>query len=260
MDDIVGKISADIANSGFPVEASTGTAFSRPSWKVLHQMVFRDYDENKSRTLDVLAIKEVSKSFHGYSSFFVWCFAECKKSEKPWVFYVPPTNDLQGKATVSNYLKVVANPKIDLDASALLKKSHYFSKPPVDRTGQAYRVAFSGRGDKASAVDQIWSALNQATKSTYFFLNQFQKELSQSSKEMMILYPLIVLDGRMFMYEPVENGKNHLEETEYVKFSHQLITPNGDLEFFLVDVVTTRFLSGYIDWLEEEGDLLTGSS
>jgi hypothetical protein len=253
------KIAADIEKSGFPVEATSGAAFTKGSWRVAHQMVFQDPEERKSRAIDVLAIKDLTPAPGPFKQLTIWALVECKKSNKPWVFYAPSTDSLQDKKrTISNYLKVASRPKLDIRQSTLLEQSHYVTKEPLDRLAEAHYIAFNNPEGKSSGLDQIWTAINQATKATYFYFTELTKEMGKSgaSTDLNVFYPIVVLEGTIFLYNPDQGRETQIQQTQYVKVNHNFMTPDIDLEFFLIDVVTKSFLPTYIQWLTAEANLL----
>ncbi len=255
------QIAADIEKSGFPLEVTTGLAFTKGSWTVVHQMVYRDLEENKSRAIDVLAIKNLTPTSGPFKQLLVWALIECKKSDNPWVFYGPTTDSLQDKKrTISNYLKVASNPPVDIKQGTLFQNSHYVTREPLDRLGQAHYMAFIDPKSKSHGVDQIWTALNQASKAVYFFQTEITNDVSrkESSGELHVFYPIIVVDGPIFLYSLDQNRRTQVTETQYVKFNHDVLTPKSDLELFLIDIVAKTFLPTYIQWLSVEANSMAG--
>src|SRR6266849_6251 len=88
-------ILADILRSGFPLEIYAGSKFSAAGWNVRHQGIFRDSDERIAKYIDLSASKLVIRNFGRFDRLTITVVCECKKSEKPWVFYTPPSTELR---------------------------------------------------------------------------------------------------------------------------------------------------------------------
>lgn len=255
--DLLGRIASDIKGSGFPLEIETGSFLSNRGWNVAHQALFRDADENKSRNIDIIARKLVERPFGRFSRLNYTLICECKKSEKPWVFYAPPTTVLKEKGlALLTFLKIVSKPAIPVPGPSFYH-THYVAEGPLDRIGQAHHVPFTKPGQsKSNGYDQVYSATSQVLKAMLFNLGNLRKILREPSAPtaMMILYPLIVLDGKMFQYTVNEVGGPSLEGTDYVKYKTSYL---GSFEFveeeeFLIDIITRSFLPGYIDLVDAE--------
>ena len=175
------------------------------------------------------------------------------------MFYSPPNPVFEDKhLVISDLLKVAFDPILDLKQSELFETGHYVTREPLDRVGQAHYIAFSDPKSKSNGVDQIWTALNQTSKATYFLHTEVTKEKKGDPSEAHVFYPTIVLDGPLYLYDIAQEGKTMVRETQYVKFSHDVLTTKSGLEFFLIDIVTKNFLTTYIQWLDQEAKLLAG--
>ena len=89
------KISEEIKKSGFPLELRIANELIKRDYHVAHSLFFVDEDENKSREVDIRALKNyVFSEGIGLGKFIRNCLLiECKKCTKyPWVFLTSPGN------------------------------------------------------------------------------------------------------------------------------------------------------------------------
>ena len=142
--------------AGFPLEVVAGTRFTNKGWTPRHQVFFHDKDENKSRYVDIVAHKAVDKEFQQFKRLNYTVVAECKKSDKAWVFYTPSNSYLMKEkdlATLS-YLKIDSKPPLEPRQLKSLYHNHYVSKEPLDRFAVASYIAFS-KDKESEGYDQI---------------------------------------------------------------------------------------------------------
>lgn len=260
------KIRQDLDRSGFPLEIEVGSKFSNGSWKVTHQPVFRDEDENRSRYTDIAATKTVSEAFLDFSRLTVRVVCECKRSNKPWIFYTPPSDELKDKTmAVLSYLKFRFHPSVQPGPLiGRLYESHYLSKAPTDRLGQAYYIAFRDSPNKEGGprgYDQIFDATNQVLKALRFQVSDFETTVRKMGRGMpttvVLFYPLIVFDGQLYQYFLTHDEESVLEETSHVKYRVAFLGSSDVTEQFLVDVIAKKSLSKYLDQLDQEMEAIT---
>jgi len=249
--------------SGFPLEIEVGSLFSNRSWGVNHQRIFFDDDDKKNRYVDLSAHKTIHQKFHKFDRLSYTVICECKKSDKPWVFYTPPTDSLTKTKDLSTlaYLKYVSGPSSNFKEPYILYHNHYVSKDPLDRIGQAYYLAFAGEPNKRKSLgyDQVYEAINQVLKATIFSVQRMKGTMSLIPYALIVYYQLIVLEGKLFQYTLSDKHEAQLEPASYVKNNvDYLVSPTveGWTDRFLIDVVTKEFLPTYLDWLDEEMETL----
>jgi hypothetical protein len=247
----IDKIVNEMKKAGFPLEVVARTRFEERGWEVRSQVFFHDKEENKSRYVDLAAIRAIDKPFHKFTRLNYTVMAECKKSDKPWVFYTPSTTYLTKESDLATigYLQVISKPQLEpREIIKLLKHNHYVSEKPVDRFAVASYVPFTGD-------DQIFTATNQVLKGLQHqtgWLKQLVEKLG-APNILVVYYPSIIFDGKMYEYV-LEKEEPKLTETRYVKYdvAFHLESNGEDSQSFLIDVVTKDFLPEYIDMLERE--------
>src|SRR5437762_8673693 len=106
----------------------------------------------KPTYIDVLAMKLIEDSFGKFARLNFTIICECKKSERPWVFYAPQRVDfLLREVAAFTLIKSVAEPQIEVVEGSPLLKSRYLISDPLGNLAQSSHVALwdenkQGRG------------------------------------------------------------------------------------------------------------------
>jgi len=260
----IGAIVKDMKQSGFPLEVVAGTRITSKGWITRHQVYYNDTVDNKSRYVDIVAHKVIDRTSGRYRRLNYTVVAECKKSEKPWVFYTPPNPFLSKESDLATiaYLREVSKPELTDFAPSLFNcvlHNHYVTAAPLDRVGVAGYVGFTG-GRESQGYDQIFIATNQVLNAVQYLMEQTTlnlKLMSVGPNILVVYYPAIIFDGKMYEYILDEKEDPKLIETEYVKYEVAFqAQEKGSSSAFLIDVITKDFLARYLDILEEEMQLM----
>jgi len=82
------NIIKELKDSGYPLEIEATLVLESKGWNVLNQEGYLDIEENKWRTIDILASKNIDLPSSSVCKQLHFSLAiECKKLEKPWVFW-----------------------------------------------------------------------------------------------------------------------------------------------------------------------------
>jgi len=266
----------DLKKSGFPLEIHAGSMFSNRGWSVRHQAIFRDSSETKY--IDLVATKSHwagKGSFGRFNNLIVTIVCECKKSEnRPWVFYTPH-GSVSEPVVAFRYLKrVIDKLGFDINDLPLLSKSHYLTQEPKNRFAQANHPAYTRAtksSDSSEGHNQINYAINHVIKATLFHLQNPDPLAILLPSVLVLLYPLIVLDGSMYEYVLSEEGMPKVNKLSYLKYFATLAGPlqtwkspegivtTASEEEFLIDIVTKDRLPHYLKWLDDEIQAITSS-
>ena len=265
------RILDEMRRSGFLLEIEVGSKFSSQGWSVGHQGIFRDSDERKVKYIDLTASKLEVREFGRFGRFNISVVCECKKSEKPWVFYTPPNNALTHDPDLLSlrYVKLVSFPSFEARDYPVIQPTHYVSREPLNRLGQANYLSFGREDRPGEGFNQINSAINQVLKATKFQMDSFSPLLARMGpilqpnlRALTFFYPLIVLEGPMYEYNLRSDGEPNLQEVSYVKYQACIlgdVTASSEQEAgeipqvaFLIDIVKKELLGEYISYLEEE--------
>jgi hypothetical protein len=149
----------DVKKAGFPLEVIARGRFTTKGWEARSQVLFYDKEESKSRYVDLVAHRAIDKHFQRFVRLNYTIVAECKKSDKPWIFYTPPTSFLTKERDLATtaYLRTISKPPLEPKRAKFLYHNHCVSEQRLDRVAVASYIAFSGEG-----YDQIFAATNQA--------------------------------------------------------------------------------------------------
>jgi len=107
-------------------------------------------------------------------------------------------------------------------------------------------------------------ATNQVIKATHFNIaniGRIAKSLEpEGPSVLMVFYPVIVFEGKMFQYLLDRKIEPRLEEIQYTKYRTTLLGSSEMGEEFLIDIVSKDFLHQYLNWLDDELGGFTGAT
>jgi hypothetical protein len=244
--DEIEKIKADMEIQGFPLEVNTSRTLETHGWEVTNQPSYLDVESGKNRTLDMIAEKNVFLDRKW--SFDIWLVVECKKSDKPWVFY--STNlDLTKE---ENRRKIVSSTHFSVNK--LAQKRGNFNKFTNLVFGQFLlknrypqsifnKIAYNSFEPFTDGKNRnIHKARMQLCNMVLYLENSISVDvLSMVNLPYFLLYiPVIVFDGNLYVYE---NDQLWSSEGLYyhVPYYHNS---------FIVEVVKAKALEKYLANLE----------
>jgi hypothetical protein len=254
------KIIEELERTGYPTEIVAASLMQRRGWYVGHNPSYLDDADQRSREYDIYAYRawDASVDRRKYTV-GVYLLAECKKSEKPWVFFTTPEPHLhmhlasliKSRHTAPWILWTAraADPPL-LSDDDLKQRHHYFRATERART---YHEPFKSQAASGQA-QMIYAAVFSAIKAVLFHSRQaaFDGFLG-------LYYPVIIFSGDMFEAR-VDDAKNiSINSTEYVQLAHHYIIPeSGGMRMeerqqeFVVDVVHERYIERYCETIETE--------
>lgn len=266
---IESRVKKEIGRTGLPTEIKTTEILNKNGWNVFNEYPYLDTDENKIRTLDIVANKVFLKTNNTKSNakteidFCCDLYIECKKSEKcSWVFFtqVSPSPfikfaierlaySLTGtyNEVVRAYTESFREPKVD----ELEERTSIFSRIPVRFETLKCKIALSQQSVFCSkqSKDIFYEAVMQILKS----LSHEEKEKAHGkSSEFLprdIVIPIILFDG--FLFECYyEKGQILTPQISYTRYlAHGL--PNQRLPA-LIDVMTSDYFPTYLEQIGKE--------
>jgi hypothetical protein len=245
--------------TGLPTEIIATKILTDNQWSVENEHPYTDNENNKVRTLDVKATKIFAKKDNSLlktDALHCELYIECKKSSKPWVFYL----DTMTRAELKYNLKRKFGDAIS--STFIQKKPSILSEIPLGLDTLNYKLALShqivfvktedekstlGKAKKAEdEKDEIYSAEMQIFKALN---NQERLETDTLILKRRIVVPIILLSGRMFGCY-FEDGVLKTPEIQYTRhLAHGL--PNQQIPAIL-DVVTLNYFPEYIKLLTQE--------
>lgn len=246
------KILEDLEKTGYPTEIVSAAVMQSRGWFVLHNPSYLDDTEERSREFDIRAYRTIWKEMGDANySFGIYLMAECKKSDKPWVFFTTPEdyrdNRLgrvikwsfgRGQAFTGN-----SNPNSLVQDLELRAYHHYFSQKRLAKT---FHQPFRGEG-KGEHSQMIYSAVMSAIKATIFIARE-----APISNWLRVFYPVVIFSGSLFEAQVKPNKSTELISTDYLKLSFHYITLGAEETEFRVDIVHENYLDRFLKTIEDE--------
>jgi hypothetical protein len=261
------KIIDEIEKTGFPTEIRCASILEQKGWGILHNPSYIDDIENISREFDIRAYKKWSYSVASDQyGIGVYLIIECKKSEKPWVFFTTPEKyqfTRLGDIIKWNY----QNKKIFSDSyssdsfisdASLKEYHHYFQKPYLART---YFEPFKNQS-KNEASQMIFTAIMSSIKATLFHLQD-----RVANNWLHLYYPLIIFNGELFEAK-IDPEKNiQVLEAPHIQLSFSYMIPQRERTYsiwegqrkFIIDIIKENYIEDYLRIIENEHLILRDS-
>lgn len=237
--DEIQRIEKDMRLSGFPLEIEVTAVLKKSGWAVRNQVYYQDKEEGKPRSVDIVATKAWFENFGAYDRLNINLVIECKKSVKPWVFFMT-SKDSPLFDFPFYFIKNFSKPQLERSISFVewsQKRMHYTSSMK-ECAVISYEPFKEGKGQ------EILEATHQVTKALDDRLEFFGKAAARAFMEpAFILYPAIVFDGHIFECSP-QNGDLKLSKSDYLQYLMG--------QDFLIDIMRKNFLPDYLKIVDEE--------
>src|SRR6185436_7976932 len=197
--DLKTRVYDEVLKTGFPLELRTAHHLKTRKYHVAHNVYFLDRDEQKGREIDLRALKNMFFN-KGKGQYAVrhCLLLECKKSSsRPWVIFTSPVvsydQDVTGIQTAGArdgmWLELSFETVREFEA-----RHPWFSTP--DR-GRSYFEPFANSADSNQT---IFKALVSVVKALIEVRNAgFGSGAYGAIRNLAFYYPLIVLEGRLFV-------------------------------------------------------------
>jgi hypothetical protein len=235
MNEFKNKIGRWLKDSGYPLEMKVAKVMRDLGFNTLNSVYYDFKDEGRHREIDVASFKySTDENMHHVlgSSFNI----ECKSiSDKPWVFFGVKKNWLKDKTRFSSIPHTDMFCKLHKNIKQDENKWEYFI---LYHTLQTYGGTVALRENNR---DDIFAALMSATTAAIAEKEKFEK--STHFKYCTIHFPVVVTAAPLFIYYLDENGKETLDEAQWVQCVAG-VTP-FDNQKYCVDVVTEMYFPEY---------------
>lgn len=261
------KILEDIKKTGYPLEVDVANWLIEKGWSVFPQYPYFDKQAKKIRAIDMVA------SHYGWaimSGGLPRLIVECKKSEKPWIFYSVRPMHLEvpekAKFVGFNELLLVSKamrafslfqPYIDLKENQIgvrelteliekMRKLHFFREDlPI---AHSCHVAF--RKKKEDVPDDFQEAIYQ--------LRGAYLEIAESPLRGPI-FIAIVLRGKLFEFKK-KNASIKLLPRDHILFSTMIMSHEGQelrdlIPPTIIDIVIDTYFLKYLDLLKNDMEI-----
>lgn len=257
----------ELERTGYPTEIVSASIMQQRDWAVIHNPSYLDDSEGQSREFDIRAYrKKLIKMGANDFSIGYYLITECKKSEKPWVFFTTP--EKHGDSRLGNVIKYSLakkqvftdneHPESLVPDDELRKFHHYFQQQHLART---FHEPLKGQ-EKSGHSQMIYSAVMSAIKATIFHYND-----SPIGSWLRVYYPVIVFSGDLFEARVDANKKIDILPVQYLQLSFHYIVPREpspprfsvweNLHEFIIDIVHENHLNEFLEDIEKEHETLS---
>lgn len=228
--------------TGFPLEMKTALSFRKQSFDVYQSHYYKDFESDKSREIDVLAI-HIDQTSAGIID--VAYVMECKASKKPWVV-------LKGEALSDSYHRlnsfcIASDAGREAFADKLLNGGLEYIRDYTETSkyaGYDFRQAMGGDHDPAygAAVGVIKACLGYMQDRDYDALNL-----------LCYCFPVIVVDSPLFECSLGESGELELQEVQRSCFKFSSYHPER------VSTTVTVITKSELDTFSSEAEKVADS-
>jgi hypothetical protein len=237
--DEIHRIEEDMKLVGFPFEIEVTSVLKKSGWNVQNQVYYLDKNEGKPRSVDIIASKAWFEDFGAYDRLNINLVIECKKSVKPWVFFMTPKDGRLFDFSFF-YVKNFSEPQLERSIGFIewAKKHIHYVSLAEECAVISYEPFKKGEGR------EILEATHQVTNALTDRLEFFAKARKLTPMQpAFLLYPVIVFDGHIFEYGSQGEGLR-LSKSRYLQYLM--------MQEFLVDIMEKNFLSDYLKIVDEE--------
>ena len=248
------EIKKALEKGSFPLEIQCTSTLWQRGWHTYNQFNYLDPKTQTLRAIDIYAMY-VKVLILGSMPFTVKMklAIECKKSQKAWVFYTVDSKlwdstDQLIEECLKSLLTYKFKPK--RSKAKLLEFKTHFSQHTL-------RGLIPTEPYNHGSNRHIFEAANQCVKAAcdiFKTTRTIDFERQHESREALIVYPVIVLDGKLFSASRGLSGDLAIEEKDWVVYDWAMTfgTERLPTTHILVDIVTERYFAKYIASLEEE--------
>jgi hypothetical protein len=249
------NILEDLKKTGYPTEIVSAAVMEFHGWAVLHNPSYLDDTEHRSREFDIRAYRTIWQTVGDRKySFGIYLMTECKKSDKPWVFFTTPEHHTRDDR-LGRIIKCLfggnqlftdnSNPQ-SLIPDLELRSFHHYFKP--GRLARTFHQPLKGKSESDHS-QMIYSAIMSSIKATLFMLREHGE-----SSWVQIFYPVVVFSGPLFEAQVDSNKSIQLTPSEYLQLSFHYI--GADEHEFRVDIVHEDYLDRFLTLVEDEHQAL----
>ena len=227
-----GDIIDALRQSGYLMEQEVATQLEALAFHVHTNLAFKDIEEEKSREIDVRAIKRVAHNEEKRLSAFVEIIAECKNSTNPFVFIGRPKNQTDNQyhpqelvLPIAKYTAWASNASRRKEKDAFFhlgfdKVHHDFARDTkavqfcrIDRKGKSWHANHSG------LYDSIFYPLAKA-----FIAQKGDIPIATRPNDwrfFWLLVPMVITSGDIFYVDSMEADPVP-EEIDHVTFKREI--------------------------------------
>jgi len=205
----IDKIKNEIKKGGIPLQLYSSIILDKLGWSVKQNCFYNLFNKKGESEREIDIIGERKSFVSRMNNILVF---ECKKSEKPWIFFS------QGRKIKQDPFIITAIAKEKFLIYEFirdnLKRFHYWGK----EIHTYFHTAFFKDSKKDGQYSPIYKAIKQVLGGLGFMANQNEDFLSKDPVAIdgYFLYSLIVLDGELLSAKMENNGEIKIEEKNQI--------------------------------------------
>lgn len=244
------EIKIALINSGYLLEDRINRLLSEKKWQTVPNDRYIDIESQVEREIDIIALKNLNDYNDNIDGINSTLIIECMNNFEPIAFF----NNLKelpssiAGLSYHNFNKKFsdilfwAQQKLD-NKSNYLFSSQYCSFQKKKQNNAENQGWFSTHPeDKHNSIDSLFKYIKYKKE-------EFKNEINTQAHIYGFFYrPLIILQGELLLVTQKEDLV--IENIEHVKY--QIPKTNNDGKFFLVDVITEKYLSKYLEIVSNE--------
>ena len=227
---IIDKIKDEVQKSGHPVSLKVSQILDKKQWFVKNAPRFQYHkdDENLSE-IDVVGVRKSKFIVDSWDNLII----ECKKQDKPWVFFSQDNRNTDVFTITTNRLTENGSQLYDwLDNNGKFKSHYYYGK----QFSTYFFVALTKiDSNEAKTLDR---ALYQVLKALIFYVLQ-----QEENTKIKFFYPIIVFEGDLYAAY-YKNEELFVEERNHICLYVEAELPK-------MEKVRT-FDGKYVKWIESK--------
>jgi hypothetical protein len=208
-------------------------------WYATATNYYFDQDEQRTREVDLYACISHDEVV-GRVPVLTWYMlnVEVKKTERPWVILGAPIDEHAFADGWNSVIAVGNSPATPLDVAQVLESTSLARE--LGWVGHGIHEAFKRPGQPSRWYPAFVSVCKAAEQTLEL------NSLDEPSVWMVLIRPLVVVDGELFYARPDSAGRLGLEFTEQAVIHFEFRSAKYQRRGYLVDVVRLDALPGYL--------------
>ncbi|MCK5107185.1 MAG: hypothetical protein KAQ83_00495 [Nanoarchaeota archaeon] len=248
------EILGAIQNSGYLLEQEIATILEKNNFHVETNKPFEDLETNKSREIDVYAIKRIFLDENRKLSIWVNILCECKNNSKPFVFIGRNKNErdkildlMQFTFPIYHYDKPIKDKEDMFEQVPVINYLNLEDKYLFSRLKLKYvqfsKIVRSGKKWEANHSGIFDSILMPIIKAMIYFRKEYFNHKSWNN--IVLRFPVVVLNSKLLAIDSTQ--KNYkLKSEKYVPLLREISSDNIKGKF-VTDFTNKTNFQAYIN-------------
>jgi len=242
-DSIENKIKNWLKTQGYPLEMRVASTFQERGFSITQADYYKDPQEDKYREIDIVASMSTIANEDRHISFDIQLIIECKYShDAPWLLFQGFPDEFSESIAIS--LRQANSPGrfalLEMSLQEDMKSNYLFKLPP--------RLSYGITRAITKQTDIPYNAVLSACKATSALVNRSELWNKNRILAVQLLFPAVVVDGRLFECYLDKNNNVALSETNKGTLLFRNPAVGSDLSF--VDIITLDGLPHYAEQIE----------